>query len=228
MNVITDIIDQPIIDPNLALILLLLPIVVTIIGIAKYLIGIKSFGIYAPLILTFMFYEFGLTNDGIRSDPIRGLKYGIFLALIVFSATVISYSFLRRWALHYYSKLALVITIVVFSIIGIIVMADVVNKLGMLKLNIFSLVLIATVSERFMNYLAFNKGTKKAIILSIETLIIAIAAYLFISWKLFQNVILTYPFLVLLVIPVNVLIGKFSGLRVTEYSRFREILNTEE
>lgn len=215
-------------DPDVVIILLFLPLIVSIITLARHVIGLKSLGIYAPIVLTFMFYEFGLRGDGFHSDPVRGLKYGIFLALVIFTTTAISYKVIQKWALHYYSKISIVITVVVLALISLLVFADLIGKEGILTVNVFSLILIATVSERYLNLIAFKKSSKTAVFLSLGTLILASLCYLIISWSALQDLLLEYPLLILLNFPISYVIGRFSGLRVSEYYRFREILDTEE
>lgn len=223
---VADIISQLSIDPNVIIILLFLPLVVTIIGFAKYVIGLKSLGIYAPIVLTFMFYEFGLVGDGLKSDPIQGFKYGLFLTFIIFAISALSYLAISKWSLHYYSKLAIVITSVMLVLIGTLAIADLIGRPGLLKINVFSLILIASVTERYMNFLAF-KNIPQASLLTLETIFLSSMSYIIISWSALQDLFLAYPMLILLFFPVNYFIGKFSGLRVREYYRFNEILDSE-
>jgi len=225
---ISDIVLQLNIDPYVIIVLLFLPFVVTIIGFTRHIIGLKSLGIYAPIVLTFMFYEFGITTGGFRSDPVRGLQYGLFLSSIVFLTTATSYKLIQRWALHYYSKISIVITVVVISLISLLVFADLIGKDGLLQVNVFSLILIASVSERYLNLLAFKKSTKTAFFLSFGTILVATFCYLLISWAAFQDLLLKYPLLILVNFPITYVIGRFTGLRLSEYYRFRDLLNSEE
>lgn len=212
-------------DPNILIFLLTLPIVITIFGFSRYIIGVKSYGIYVPLILTYMFYEFSTIGAGEFSFW-QGLKYGLFLTVIVFVSAFLSYRLIKSWSLHYYSKLAIVITTVAVTLIATLVFVDLVNREGLLKINIFSLILIATIAERYMNMLAF-KETRAAIILSVQTVGISIFCFWIISLQPLQQYLLDYPLLILLTFPTAYIIGKFTGLRLTEYYRFQEILTKE-
>jgi hypothetical protein len=40
----------------------------------------------------------------------------------------------------------------------------------------------------------------------------------------FQNLLINSPYIILLLFPINYLIGRFTGLRLTEYLRFWDIL----
>jgi len=68
-----------------------------------------------------------------------------------------------------------------------------------------------------------ERGSLAAIILTIETLALSVAAYFVVTWEPFRLVFLNYPELILLTFVVNILLGKWTGLRLTEYFRFREV-----
>jgi len=196
-------------DPDILIFLITLPLVITIISFAKYVMGFKSFGIYVPVLLTFMFYELSRIDDQTFSI-VQGLKYGLFITAIVFISSYISYKIIQPLALHYYSKLAIVTTNVTIS----------------LRVDIFSLILIASISERFTNLLA-SKQTTTALMLSIQTILLGLICFFVISTGTIQSAFLNYPWLILLTFPINYIIGKFTGLRLTELFRFKDLLDNE-
>jgi hypothetical protein len=215
------------IDSHAIFLLIALPIVATIVGFAHYIIGIKTISIYFPIILTFMFYELGVQENSLVSNQFNGLKYGISLSIIIFGASATSYELIRKLSLHYYTKLSIVITCVVITLLAFLIIAGLFDKQGFLKINIFSLILIASLAERYMNLLAFN-SKKSATKLSFETLVLSIICYLFISWSIIQNFIIDNTWILFILLPINYYIGKFSGLRLLEYYRFKDILNNND
>lgn len=216
------------IEEHLLTLLILLPLVITLVAIARYVIGLKTLGVYAPIVLTLMFYEFGYNQDTLLSEPFQGLRYGLVLIIVLILSTVLSYYSIRQTTLHYYSKLAIVQTSVVLSLIALLMFAAAINKQGILQVNLFSLIFMATLTERFMHIFAFNKKVKEAIKLSFETVIVGVLVYVIISLPLIQNFLLTYPLILLVFYPLNLIIGKFAGLRLREYYRFNEILKAED
>jgi len=216
------------VDIDLLVLLLYLPIITTLIGLARYILGIKTLGIYAPILMTFMFYEFGFNNETFYSSPLQAFKLGLPLILIIVFITIFAYKILRKVSMHYYSKLALVISTITIALILWLLAVNKLGYPGFINLNIFSLILITTLSERFMHLIAFNKSGKKALYLALETIFLSGVIYLFISIHQIQTVLLHYPAIILLIFPINYFIGKFTGLRLTEYYRFREVLDSEE
>jgi len=211
-------------DPNTLIFLVTLPLVITIISFAKYIMGVKSFGIYVPVILTFMFYQFSRIDGGV--SVWQGLKYGLFITLIVFISSYISYKIVQPLTLHYYSKLAIVTTNVTISLLVVLFILDLVDRGGILRVDIFSLILLASISERFTNLLA-SKQTTTALMLSLQTILLGMICFLVISSQSVQNAFLNYPWIILLSFPVNYFIGRFTGLRLSEIYRFRELLKKD-
>lgn len=212
-------------EPDILIFLITLPLVITIISFAKYVMGFKSFGIYVPVLLTFMFYELSRIDDQTFSIT-QGLKYGLFITAIVFISSYISYKIIQPLALHYYSKLAIVTTNVTISLLLVLFLLDLIDKEGILRVDIFSLILISSISERFTNLLA-SKQTTTALMLSLQTILLGLICFFVISTGTIQSTFLNYPWLILLTFPINYIIGKFTGLRLTEIFRFKDLLDKE-
>jgi hypothetical protein len=69
-----------------------------------------------------------------------------------------------------------------------------------------------------------EKGNKTAMILAVETLFISLLGFFIANWNIFIKLIILYPWIILLTVPVNILIGRWTGLRLSEYWRFKEII----
>ena len=75
-----------------------------------------------------------------------------------------------------------------------------------------------------------EEGLRNAILGVIETLVVVIGSYYLMLWASFNNLVISWPEVVLLPLVGILLLGKFSGLRVSEYFRFRSLFSehTEE
>ncbi|OGI25057.1 MAG: hypothetical protein A3J76_02380 [Candidatus Moranbacteria bacterium RBG_13_45_13] len=190
---------------------LILPIIVTMIAFFRQVIGIKAFGIYTPAIITFAFLA---TND---------IKYGITIFVTVIVVGTATRFFLKRARLLYLPRVAIMITIVGFSILLLLFTGGRWNRTGLASVSIFPILIMITLVEKFIA-VQIEKGNRTAVILSLETLFISIIGYYIASWPLLIKMILNYPWLSLLTIPVNIFLGKWTGLRLSEYFRFRQII----
>lgn len=199
------------------LLILMLPIVVTLISFFRQVFGIKSFGIYTPSIITFSF----LIMAGESGS--KGIKYGVAIFISVILAGMATRYILKKFRLLYLPRVAITISVVAFSILIVLVLGGLMQRTGLASVPVFPLLIMITIVEKFVSA-QIQKGNKTAFILATETLFISLIGYFIISWNVLVAVVLTHPWIVLLTIPVNIFLGKWTGLRVLEYWRFKDIL----
>jgi hypothetical protein len=198
------------VDVNTVYLLLALPFIATMITAFRQVIGIKSFGIYAPLVLTFAFWA-------------TELKYGLAIFLVIFVTGTFSRYIFKKIRLLYMPRMAMVFTIISLSILALITFGGYMHRYGLASTSILPILIMITLIEKFISA-QVEKGIRTATLLSVETLLISIAGYYFLEWEAFQLFILAHPFSVLGLFVVNFLLGKWNGLRLSEYFRFREII----
>jgi len=199
------------------ILLLMLPIVATVIAFARQIIGIKGFGIYTPLILSFAFLS-------------TGLKYGLaFFVAILLVGTVTRYLVKKsRLRLLYLPRIAIVLSSVALAILTIFWLGAYTEKTGLISSSVFAILIMITLVEKFVSA-QIERGARKAVILTSETLILSIVCYWVASWLWLQNTVFAYPVLVFFAaIIINIFLGKWTGLRFYEYFRFRELIKYVE
>jgi hypothetical protein len=191
--------------------ILMLPIIATLIALFRQVIGVKAFGIYTPLITTFAFLA---TN---------GLKYGIAIFVSVILIGMITRFILRPFRLLYLPRVAIMLTVVAVSMLVLLTFGGNLGRTGLAAVSIFPILIMITLVEKFIT-VQIEKGDKAAILLATETLVISILGYFIASWGILIKIIILHPWLILLTVPLNILLGKWTGLRLSEYWRFREVL----
>jgi hypothetical protein len=198
--------------------ILMLPILVTMIAFFRQVIGIKAFGIYTPALLIFAFLA-------IRSDSNSfwgGIKYGISIYVTVILIGTLARIILKQFRLLYLPRVAMVISIVALSTLLFLIVGGTFQRTGLASVTIFPILIMITLVEKFVAT-QIEKGGKTAVILSVETLIITIAGYFLASWGLLIEYLQKHPWIVIIVIAINVFLGKWTGLRLLEYFRFKEV-----
>lgn len=193
------------------ILILMLPIIATLIAFLRQVVGIKAFGIYTPLIITFAFLA---TN---------GIKYGIAIFLAVIFIGMLMRFILKPFRLLYLPRVAIMLTVVALIILLLLVSGGNLKRTGLASVSIFPILIIITLVEKFVA-VQIEKGNKTALILALETLVISILGFYLASWNGLIKVIVGYPWIVLLTIPINILLGKWTGLRLSEYIRFRQVI----
>lgn len=196
---------------NTVFLILMLPIMATIIAAARQLVGIKAFGIFAPTVIALSFLA-------------TGLKYGItiFLAIIIIGG--VARSFARRFRLLYLPRMALVLSMLAFAVFGMFFVGALTDRTGFIAVSVFPILIMTVLTEHFVS-VQIQQGYKAALKLTLETLALSILGYVIGDWTVFKTTILAYPELVLLTILFNYLMGKYTGLRLMEYVRFRKVFS---
>lgn len=203
--------------------ILMLPIVVTMIAFFRQVIGIKAFGIYTPALIIFAFLA-------IRSESRSfwgGAKYGIFIFIAVILIGTLARIILRRFRLLYLPRVAIVISIVSFLTLLILILSGAFQRTGLASVSIFPILIMIALVEKFVT-VQIEKGDKAAIFLSLETLLISLVGYFLVSWQGLIGFVQQYPLVVLSTLVINILLGKWTGLRLTEYFRFKEVWKNAE
>ena len=216
MNTISPLIDYFVsqgVPMETIILILMLPIIATLIAFFRQVVGIKAFGIYTPLIVTLAFLAMG----------VNGIKYGVIIFVSVIFIGMITRFILKKFRLLYLPRVAITLSVVAFSILAILVFGGSLHRTGLAGVSIFPLLIMIAIVEKFVAT-QIEKGSKTAILLAVETLIISLVGYYIASWDILINIIVFCPWLVLFTLPINFVLGRWTGLRFSEYFRFREVL----
>lgn len=194
------------------ILILMLPIIASFIAFLRQVVGIKAFGIYTPLIITFAFLA---TN---------GLKYGIAIFAAVIILGMLMRVVLKPFRLLYLPRVAIMLSIVAIGILLMLTIGGNFKRTGLAAVSIFPILIMITLVEKFVA-VQIEKGNKTAIILTLETLLISVCGYFIASSRLLIETLTAYPWIILFTVPVNIFLGKWTGLRLNEYFRFKNIIN---
>ncbi len=191
--------------------LLMLPLVVTLIAFFRQVIGIKAFGIYTPAIVTFAFLA------------VPQLRYGVLIFVVVILVGMLMRYVLKGLRILYLPRVAITLSIIAFAILFLLSTGGSFRRTGLASVSIFPILIMITIVEKFVAA-QIEKGNKEAIILAIETLVISLVGYYLASWPLLIKGVVAVPWMILITIPINIFLGKWDGLRLNEYMRFKEVL----
>ncbi len=197
------------VSPDSLFLLLILPIVATIIAFGRQVVGIRAFGIYVPSIITLTF----VTTE---------LKYGLIIFLVLLITATLTRLAARRLRLLYMPRMAIVLSVVAFAIFLMLIASSYLNQPGFLSISIFPILVMIILTEKFVEA-QIEQGQKTAIILTIETLVLAIVSYMIVTWDSFETFLMAYPEVILLTLLLNLVLGRFTGLRLFEYIRFQTL-----
>lgn len=196
--------------------LLAVMVLATIVSFARYILGTKSYGIYAPIILAIAY-------------SYTGLRYGLAITLIVILTTLFSYTILKKIRMHYIARIAvnyclLAIFLVIFFII--------VKKFGLGLENMpyisgLAVISIAAISDFFIKQYV-KKSFKTSVLILFSTMAIAAFGWFVITRDVVTNYMLNNLWIVPILIALNILIGQFTGLRIKDLFRFKSVISNKD
>ena len=193
--------------------LLLIPIGTLILSIARNFVGLYTFGVFTPILLTLFFLE---TNF---------LTSFLFL-LSVFVVGIIMHYLLNKLYLLAVPRLSIMLTITVIMYVGFALLTSIddnVNTSSTYTLNYFPIVIVSVFTERFMILLK-EEGLRNTLTTFIGTLVISTLCYFVFSINILNLVMFNNPELLIITIALNILIGSYTGFRLNEFFRFKELL----
>lgn len=199
---------------NTVVLILLLPMLATLVAFVRHVIGLPTIGLYFPIAISITLVATGLTAGAILT------------ATILLAATTARF-LLKRVKIMQLPKLAFSMFIVsLFIFVSLLVTA----KAGILvvrQLSIFPVLLLILLSERVIQ-LQLERSFRETITITVVTFLLGAVGFVILSTEMIRDAILLYPELTLLLIPANILIGRYFGLRLTEYYRFTPTRNASK
>lgn len=207
------------------ILLLLFPLVATLVAFFRQVIGVKAFGIYTLSIIALVFFMISDAQyDGFDLGKMfYDLRYGIAIYIAVIAIAMAMRVVMQRFRLLYFPRVAITMTVVSFTVLGILALGGFFQRTGFATVYAFPLIVLVVIAEKFVS-VQIEKGTKTAILLALETLIVGLFGYAFLSSEVMWRLVMEHPWVPLLAIPANILLGKWTGLRALEYIRFRDVI----
>ncbi len=202
------------VPPNVIVLVLLFPLVSSFIAASRHIIGLRGFGIYIPAVLSIALVSTGIIE-------------GIAMFLVIVFVALPAKKILTRFKLPYLPRTAILLWFVSLAILGMLLLAPLVNLVTLMTVNIFSIMILVLLAENFLDAQAKTKPMD-AIALTLETLGLALLSSFLLQWEDLQKFALLQPeLLIIFTLAINFIVGKFVGLRFAEYFRFRSLMEEE-
>lgn len=199
---------------NIIVLLLLFPVITSIIAFARHVIGLKGFGIFIPAVLSVAFVSTGILTGAI-----------VFIIVLV-AATIAKLS-VRRLKMPLLPRTAMLLWVVSLLVTLTLIASSWFGVASLVTLNIFPILIVMLITENFISTQLFN-SQKEALSITFETLLVAALCAFLINMEYLQQLVLLYPELSLIAVAIiNILVGRYTGLRLLEKTRFQSIIEEE-
>ncbi len=206
--------EQVGISQNLLKIILMIPLGALVVVIFRNVIGMETFGTFLPALIAAAARE-------------TGLIWGLigFVLIILISALVRK---MLDWLhLLHSPKMAIMLSTVVIVMMTMTVLGVQFQLFELAHVTLFPIAILAITAERFA-IIETEQGTLKAFRITFTTLIVIAACYAVMDSLFLQSMILAFPELLLVVIALNLWLGKWIGMRLSEFIRFRKLIFAKE
>ena len=194
-------------------ILVTIPVGVLLLVLLRNLIGIQTFGTFLPILIALSFRE-------------TGLIAGIILFTLVVVLGLLTRLLLDRLSLLLIPRVGSILIVVLLFMTTIATFS---YKLGInigLSVTLFPMVILAIMIER-MSIMWDERGPFEVFKQSIGTIMVAAIGYWIMNIKSLQHLLFVFPEILLVVLGVTMLIGRYTGFKLTELFRFRALINKE-
>jgi hypothetical protein len=187
-------------------ILVLIPIGALIISILHQMIGLKTFGTFTPILISLAFRQ-------------TGLLAGIPLFLLVVIIGLLFRGCLNRLQLLIVPRLAAILTATVLVVGLLAVVMERFNISLGLSVSLFPIVILAMTIER-ASLMWEETGATETIIAGLGTVLAAVLGYFCMVSDYVQHWAFVFPELLLVVLGINIMVGRYNGYKLIEYFRF--------
>ncbi len=200
------------VSPNTLVLLFLFPLVAALVSFSRQIVGVSGFGMIVPALLSVAF---------ISTGGVVGL---VLLSFVLLSA-VFGRTLIKKIKVPYLPKLSILIWFVSLSVLGLLIMSPMIGLDRLMTVGIFPILIFVLLAETFIEA-RITRNLSTSISMTTETVIVALIAYKLMSAPWVQSLVLLQPEIsVITILVMDILIGKYKGLRLSEIWRFRKLLN---
>ncbi len=193
--------------------LLLIPVATFVVVVLRILVGIKTSGTFMPVLIAIAF-----------------LQTTLMVGLLIFLTLVSVGLWIRSWLSHLNLLLvARVSAVVIVVILLMAILAVFSYKMGLdqaLTVTFFPAIILSWTVER-MSILWEEEGGREVLVQGSGSLFVAVLAYLVMSVPLVEHLTFNFPELLLSLLGVVLLFGKYTGYRLSELYRFRDMVKQQ-
>lgn len=204
---------------QMLIMLLYIPVIATLINFTRYVVGFKTLGIYAPMILAYAYI-------------FTGIRFGLLITAAVIAGTLITYTMLKRVRMHYISRISVNYILVAFFIVLIISINEIspvtitTENHNVATIPPLGVILIVTLSDFFIKQYV-KKDLSSSLRALAETVVIGVAGWALLRLPFLQVFILQNLWIQPLLLVANIALGKYTGIRFKEFFRFQRVMKDE-
>jgi len=198
---------------SLLKIIIMLPLGAFIVVIFRNVIGLETFGTFLPALIACASRE-------------TGFLWGIIGFILIIALVSLIHYPLEQWGVLHTPKMSILLVCVVMAMLSLTVIGVKMKLFDLSYVSLFPIAVLTITAERFA-LLQIEEGFKKALRVMFMTVIVVGFCYLMMNSLAMQALFLAFPELFLILIVLNLWLGRWIGVRLTEFRRFRWLIERE-
>lgn len=191
--------------------LLLVPLGALVVVIMRVLVGLKTSGTFMPILLALAFIE-------------THLLPGILMFLLVVAIGLIVRSYLSHLNLLLVARISSVLIVVLVIMAFMAIISEKLNLEYSTSITFFPIIILAWTIER-MSIIWEEDGAKEVFQQGGGSLLVAILAYFTMTNPILSFITFNFPEVLLAVLGIIIILGRYSGYRLSELYRFRTMVD---
>jgi len=188
-------------------VLMVIPFGIILLVIVRNVIGIKTLGTFMPVLIALALHS-------------TYLIWGVVVFIGIVAAGLLFRLYLEHLKLLLVPRLAAVL---IFVILIIALLSMITNAMGIaqgLSISLFPIVIMTMTIER-LSVLWDERGALEAMKQTVATLVFAVLVCIAIAFPIVKYLYFTFPELLLIMMAIALLLGRYTGYRLLELARFR-------
>ncbi|MEM1432557.1 MAG: inactive transglutaminase family protein [Pseudomonadota bacterium] len=204
----------PIAEQGMFKLIMLLPVGALVVVFMRLVVGLKTSGTFMPILLALAFLQTELVP-------------GVISLLLVVMLGLMLRTYLSALNLLLVARIATLVILV----IGIITVVSIISyEMGLisgLTISFFPMIILAWTIER-MAILWEEEGPREVLVQGSGSLLVAILAFTLMDTPSIKHLAFNFPELHLCVLAIVLLLGRYTGYRLSELIRFAPFYNVPE
>jgi hypothetical protein len=189
---------------------LMLPVGALVVVLFRNVVGVPTFGTFLPALIAAAASE-------------TGLGWGLIGLLLIIAVVALARAAIQGLGLLHSPTLAILLAAVTLTMLGVSLAAERFELTRLSHISLFPIAVLALSAEKFYLTLS-DEGAWPAIKGLLGTVLVIAACYAVMASLALRVLLIAFPEMLLLVLAANVYLGRWTGLRVSEYWRFRRLL----
>lgn len=200
---------------NTVVLVLLFPLVVAMVAAARHLVGVRGAGILTPALLSVAFLA-------------TGVWAGVLLFVVILLVTIVARMSLKALKLQYLPRVSLLLWVVSAGVFLTLFAASIWNISSIVTIGIFPILILMLLAETFID-IQSGRSSSEARALIFQTFFLAMISSLILASEMVQRAVLLWPEIIFFGVAIfDIFMGRYTGLRLSEYLMYRGVVKEDE